>query len=208
MTTNAPRNYDKRPHPIPAPPPPPKNHKDVIEFIDNIRKNLNTQNDRMTSYPLFCVFEKKEIVVNDEYDWDYKVFVDKNDSENYVKCNKKNWQLEFYDLFNNDIEKCIKTLKDDDNWDDFEGLDLALDEDKISFVNFLSDNTCSSFIDDYGINEISVKEIDEFVTACFTEEGANNYLKINGHNLRKPFIYVTSLYRNEEMIKIRELLKD
>ena len=50
---------------------------------------------------------------------------------------------------------------------------------------------------------VAVKEIDVFVTACFTEQGCKDYLALNGHNLRKPFIYVTSMYRNEEMKQLR-----
>lgn len=51
-----------------------------------------------------------------------------------------------------------------------------------------------------------VVDIDVFETACFTEEGANDYLRINGHNLRQPFIYVHSLFRNNEMLCIREAM--
>jgi hypothetical protein len=36
----------------------------------------------------------------------------------------------------------------------------------------------------------------EFVTACFTEEGAKRYIDINGHNLGEARIYVHSGYRN------------
>ena len=50
-------------------------------------------------------------------------------------------------------------------------------------------------------------EIWEFVTACFTELGAKEYLRVNGHNLRSPRIYVRSGYRNAEWIAVRESLK-
>lgn len=53
---------------------------------------------------------------------------------------------------------------------------------------------------------IAVKEFDEFVTACFTEKGCNDYLARNKHNLRNPFIYVDSLYRNAEMIGLRDYI--
>lgn len=43
----------------------------------------------------------------------------------------------------------------------------------------------------------------EFVTACFTEQGAKDYLVINGHNLREPRVYVESGYRNHEWETIR-----
>ncbi len=47
---------------------------------------------------------------------------------------------------------------------------------------------------------------DRFVTACFTEEGAKTYLEKNGHNLKKPHIYVDTLWRNDEMIAVREFI--
>lgn len=44
---------------------------------------------------------------------------------------------------------------------------------------------------------------ERFVTACFTRKGAEAYIAANGHNLREPFIYVASLFRNREMIGLR-----
>ena len=55
---------------------------------------------------------------------------------------------------------------------------------------------------------VAVKEIDEFVTCCFTEKGCKDYLACNGHNLRLPFIYVKSGFRNAEYIGIRNWLSD
>ena len=57
-----------------------------------------------------------------------------------------------------------------------------------------------------GWRRLAIKEVDEFVTACLTETGAESYLKVNGHNLRKPYIFVTSLFRNEEMKRLRDWL--
>ena len=45
-----------------------------------------------------------------------------------------------------------------------------------------------------------------FVQPFFTEHGAQEYIKANGHNLREPRIYVESGYRNEEWRLIREYL--
>ncbi|EEU2698816.1 TPA: ead/Ea22-like family protein, partial [Escherichia coli O157] len=53
---------------------------------------------------------------------------------------------------------------------------------------------------------VAVKDIDEFVTCCFTEQGCKDYLAVNGHNLRLPFIYVKSGFRNAEYIGIRNWL--
>lgn len=49
-------------------------------------------------------------------------------------------------------------------------------------------------------------DVEVFATACFTRKGAEAYLAVNGHNLKKPYIYAASLYRNVEMRTIREWL--
>jgi hypothetical protein len=46
----------------------------------------------------------------------------------------------------------------------------------------------------------------EFVTAFFTEAGAESYLRANRHNLTEPRIYAASLHRNAEMIAVRNHL--
>lgn len=46
----------------------------------------------------------------------------------------------------------------------------------------------------------------EFVTACFTRRGCEDYLRVNGHNLTNPEIYVASGYRNDEWKTMREYL--
>jgi hypothetical protein len=53
---------------------------------------------------------------------------------------------------------------------------------------------------------VAIKYIDQFETACFTEQGCKDFLKIQGHNLRRPFIYAHSFWRNHEMLAIREML--
>lgn len=47
----------------------------------------------------------------------------------------------------------------------------------------------------------------EFVTCCFTREGAEAFIKKQKHNLKETRIWVDSLYRNQEMIDVREYLK-
>lgn len=49
-------------------------------------------------------------------------------------------------------------------------------------------------------------DVDRFVTACFTETAAQDYIDANRHRLERPFIYAASLYRNHEMIAVRHSL--
>ena len=46
----------------------------------------------------------------------------------------------------------------------------------------------------------------EFVTACLTEKGCEDYIARNGHNLSEPRIYAYGSYRNDEWRLIRKLL--
>ena len=46
----------------------------------------------------------------------------------------------------------------------------------------------------------------EFVTACFTESGCQDFINRNGHNLHSPRIYAESSYRNDEWRTIRDFL--
>jgi hypothetical protein len=55
-------------------------------------------------------------------------------------------------------------------------------------------------------NKIGYRDHLEFVTACFTRRGCEDYLRINGHNLTNPEIYVASGYRNDEWKTMREHL--
>ncbi|MCP3966673.1 MAG: hypothetical protein GY718_10035 [Lentisphaerae bacterium] len=102
----------------------------------SIAHEINTQDNRATQDPLFCVFEKERI---------YGLDPDYSDGYEY------------------DSET----------------------DDKIYYV-----------------------ERDRFATAHFTEKAAQEYIDIDGHNLERPFIYVTSMRRCYEMIAIRQALAD
>ncbi|TAI99917.1 hypothetical protein EG332_04230 [Pectobacterium versatile] len=57
-----------------------------------------------------------------------------------------------------------------------------------------------------GYDRYAMQEIDEFVTASFTEKGCKDYLSLNGHNLRQPYIFACGSYRNNEYQTVRNWL--
>jgi len=59
-----------------------------------------------------------------------------------------------------------------------------------------------------GYSKVYYRERWEFVTACFTRKGCENFIRINGHNIGPSRIYVDSAYRNYEFIGIREWLME
>ncbi|HCB0034051.1 TPA: ead/Ea22-like family protein [Klebsiella pneumoniae] len=60
--------------------------------------------------------------------------------------------------------------------------------------------------DTRGYDRYAMQEVDEFVTACFTEHGCEEYLRQNGHNLRLPYIYACGSFRNNEYQLVRNWL--
>lgn len=59
-----------------------------------------------------------------------------------------------------------------------------------------------------GYRRLAFQDTWEFVTACFTERGCEDYIAANGHNLKEPRIYVHSAYRNREWRAIRQHLAE
>ena len=133
--------------------------KSAPDSFGIIGENIRTQDNRITSDPMFCVYQKREIVVDADYDYDRIVWVDEDGSEANKRQSRRLELL--HENFREPPEK----------W-----------------------------------RRVAVKDIDEFVTCCFTEQGCKDYLAANGHNLRLPFIYVKSGFRNAEYIGIRNWL--
>lgn len=59
-----------------------------------------------------------------------------------------------------------------------------------------------------GWDRHAMKEIDVFVTGCFTEQGCKDYIRRNSHNLNKPFIYAFGSYRNDEYQTVRKFIME
>ncbi|EMK7848211.1 hypothetical protein ABGC85_004587, partial [Escherichia coli] len=87
-----------------------------------IGENIRTQDNRITSDPMFCVYQKREIVVDADYDYDRIVWVDEDGNE-ANKLQSRRLEL-LHENFREPPEK----------W-----------------------------------RRVAVKDIDEFVTCCFTE---------------------------------------
>lgn len=133
--------------------------KSAPDSFGIIGENIRTQDNRITSDPMFYVYQKREIVVDADYDHDRIVWVDEDGNEANKRHSRRLELL--HENFREPPEK----------W-----------------------------------RRVAVKDIDEFVTCCFTEQGCKDYLAVNGHNLRLPFIYVKSGFRNAEYIGIRNWL--
>lgn len=57
-----------------------------------------------------------------------------------------------------------------------------------------------------GWHKVGYLDHTRFCTAAFTRVGAEAYIRCNGHNLNRPFIYVESGFRNQEWQSLRSLM--
>jgi hypothetical protein len=134
--------------------------------LAKIKHNLRTQDNRITSHPIFVVEQKKILSTHADYEVDGHLWIDYNSE----KADERETRI-------------LDKLSERNYEDVFEAKDS-----------------------DRGWYKWYYQEIWEFVTACFTEQGCNDYLKLNRHNLNETRIYVYSGYRNEEMINLRSYL--
>lgn len=83
---------------------------------------------------------------------------------------------------------------------------VTADDDEAKVLDKLLDDDRELSIGGVTYQRVWYRIVPRFVTACLTRKGAENYISRNGHNLTKPYIYVESLHRNEEMIALRNHL--
>lgn len=158
-------------------------------MIKNLQ-NILTQDHLATADPAYIVFEKQEIIVDGNYDFDKVTYICGNDRE--IEMPEELFlrlEEEYYQAID------CRTEKYDSNGNrlNFEiPLDPLLDKDFLPM--------------DY--EKLYIKYIDKFVQAFFIRQNAENFIAANAHNLNKPFIYVESAYRNYEWQDIREFLID
>lgn len=75
------------------------------------------------------------------------------------------------------------------------------DPEKIKELNEYYDCT---FLERRGYTRTAKMETWEFVTACLTRKGCEDYIAAMKHRLKEPRIFVDSGYRNAEWIALRE----
>lgn len=156
-------------------------------MINNLQSIL-TQDHLSTSDPLYVVYSKRPIVVNEAYDYDEVVYMREDYELDEKEFNKLEGQYnlafeEQYGRTSYSSETETTHKFPDDPFDTGEKFDP----------------------DDW--DRLCIKMVDNFEQAFFIRENAENFLANQRHNLgEKSYIYVESAYRNPEWQQIRELL--
>jgi hypothetical protein len=148
--------------------------------LKSIQHELQTQDNRITADPIWIVYDKQKI-----------------DSSKLSK------NFEYRDTINhrtigNTKKDLISELKE-------EGFDLPRNSD----LRYMSDLELIKWVNkthELGWAKWHYQKIRVFKTVCFTEKAADEYIKRERHHLKEPFTFVDSLYRNDEMIALRNAL--
>jgi len=155
--------------------------------IKELKHELENQNNRATENPLYVVYEYQKLPTESSYsnEWEYADEEDGYHSigdtyEELINYVKVNYPDYYEEVVN----------KFDYGEQDYIIEDCILNNSKIPIKKFY------------------YFEIKKFVTACFTEKSAEEFIENNKHNLTKPFVYVETLNRNQEMIDIINYFKN
>lgn len=141
--------------------------------LSELAENIKTQDNLGTLEPLYCVYAKTTLPVDDESCGGHTVREIWIDAEDY-----------------NEVE----------------------DEEFSSALSVIAEGNSEVevMVDGYKTRyeRKFVAVIPVFITACLTRAGADAYIAANGHNLEQPYVYVHSLYRNDEMIGLRAFITE
>jgi len=154
-----------------------------MKMLDEIKKRLNTQDNRITADPIFVVYDWDRIPTSSDYS-DYFMFVDDegqiaDTQEEFIDFLKENdFKLPFTDeLKEMSTDRLLDWLCEEQGYEHFRK------------VYYIKKRT--------------------FINVFFTEESANDFIKQNHYHYSKEVhIYVNCLWRNPEMQFIRNSLKD
>ena len=152
------------------------------KFLDDLIAKMGKQNNRSTQYPLFYVHEKTEVHVTSDADSDRIAYVD----EDYSEIDER--EDEEGHIWKPDLEDSFR------DWTCPE-IDGRIDEDEA--------------IDKFNLHKVWIKEMDEPVVNVgpfLTEEAAQAHIDANHYHYRKPYIFVWSCWRNDELQEVMKIL--
>lgn len=154
---------------------------EMYDFLIELSKEINTQNNRMTRMPyIFQVQEKKEIYV--PYGCGHEVWIHNHNElllRNDDDIKDKIFDINEWNINDTEMQK---------KYDDIHECEIE---------GILIDN---------GFSKMHIDEECVYSNAFFTEKACKEHIESNRYNYRKPKDYLSAAYRNYEMEKIFEFL--
>lgn len=167
-------------------------NEDQQQFLKDLIHELDTQDNRATSWPIPCVREKEERVAHPEYDHQKTIWIDCDGHESI-------WD---HDDFIKEIDQ-MKLVCDDISFDPQyeEGVDFS------EFPESLQSTIEEVFGGVKKFRKVYMQEVDTHVASFFTLKAAYRFIECNKHNFNQAFTFVESGYRNYEFQEIIRILR-
>jgi hypothetical protein len=166
---------------------------DIPDFLLEMSKNINTQDNRITADPLFCVYYDEKIPTAPDY----------ADGEEYYYSDGD------YTEIGSDALDLVQWIveNDEDFISSFKSYDHERDDYESQQEYFME---CYHPEEDgypEGVDRFYYLYKKVFVKAALTEKSAQQFIDRKQHDYKKLYIYVESMCYCNEMIELRDWIK-
>lgn len=161
----------------------------IPDFLIEMSKQINTQDNRITADPIWMVCYDKEYPTDEDYG-DHYVWIDV-DRDNHEIYHSKHDEGDESKVILEYMEECYE------DW--FETFSKELKENEEEFDIDIHDDDLPK-----GIERIWQSSKMEIVKACLTEADANWFIKRKQHDYPKLYTYVYSMRFCPQMIELRK----
>ena len=170
----------------------------IPDFLIEMSKQLNTQDNRLTADPLFEVRYKNYLVTESGYSEHHWEIID-DEGQTLFHSIDGDFNLLSEHLIEFHEDWCSAWLIEND-------IEIELDVDKFSEALF------DHFDFDYDdlpsdLKKLHMQEVEITVNSHFTEAGARAFIKRKQHDYPKLYTYATSLCYCPQMIELRGWIK-
>jgi len=197
---------------------------EVYDFLKSCQEELNTQDNRSTSNPIFGFEVEKE---GASYDPQEYVFINKDHTDRITNTEEEDWEQELatyiIDSYDNpeeltkdlyDIEEdCHWTLYreiDDENIDSKEAWAVTIKNEITDYIKGLDYYEYESFFEEFNIRVYGYEKIwvPYYKSFSIFESDMQSHIDLNKHNMDKYRTYVFSTFRTPKMNKLKDIIKD
>lgn len=169
---------------------------EIPEFLIEMSKQLNTQDNRITAEPIFEVRCKRYLVTEEGYNESHWELIRYHDEGAATYSTQKGFDNsrahdEFYDA---NEDWC-------DEWLSEGGYEPCLVEFIENFDFEVHKNSHEDWPDDY--TALHMQETEETIKSCLTEADANAFIARKQHDYPKLYTYAQSMVFCPQMIELR-----
>ena len=166
--------------------------KEIPEFLLEMSRQINTQDNRITSDPIFMVCCDRPYITAEGYeryveythdDGDHSVLFSTKEGSKLGIEHAQTWLLE------NEPE-LVKQWEEENDCE-------------LSNMDFAHEYEMGEFDSIENLDKVFVAESMEVIKACLTEVDAQAFIKRKQHDYPKLYIYVQSMYFCPQMMELR-----